>query len=507
MFPLRCLGVLLGSVLLAPVARATWSIVAVDRRTGEAAVASATCIDGFDLQQFLPVVVPGAGAAAAQSAIDSSGNNRRRIWDELQLGADPQAILARLAAHDNQHHKRQYGIVDFTHFPLSYTGAQCSNAKWSIAGVSGDLAYAIQGNILVGVLPLYAAEEALLSTQGDLSQKLIAAMEAARAAGGDGRCSCDEFAPTSCGAPPPNFVYSSYTCFLVVSRMGDTPGGCDPLHGCAAGDYWLDLNVVSGAGGPEPVLFLESHYAGWRASMHGVADAIRSRVHASAQSLPADGATRASVDVELRDLDDGAVTQPASLTLELDPSSPDVTLGEVQPLGNARFRFVLGSGFASGTARVRMIAHHGTRRVRLWPDLLLPIEPAQSFACGFETLSAAQGALVPLVANFGAAREGAPYLMLGSASGTQPGTPFGGTLVPLVADALFWSSVAGANGPRWVNTAGTLGPSGRAQGTWVVPPLALSSAVGQRFDFAALVLASAAGPALATNPDGLLIVP
>lgn len=507
MLPLRSLLPVLGLALLAAPARATWSIVVVNTRTGEAAVASATCIDGFDLQKVLPVVVPGLGAAAAQSVIDSSGNNRRRIWDELQQGADPQAILARLAAHDTQHQKRQYGIVDFGHFPLSFTGTQCSDAKYSIAGVSDDLRYAIQGNILVGVLPLYAAEDALLSTQGDLSQKLIAAMEAARAAGGDGRCSCNEFAPTSCGAPPPSFTYSSYTCFLVVSRMGDAPGGCDTLNGCAAGDYYLDINVVSGPGGPEPVLFLESHYAGWRNAMHGVADAIRSVVRPSAQSLPADGATRATVDVELRDLEGGAVTLPSDLTLELDPASPDLALGPVEAQGGARYRFALGAGLATGTARVRMIAHHGTRRVRLWPDLVLTLEPAQGFACGYEALPAAQGALVPLVANLGAAHAGAPYLMLASASGTQPGTPFGGTQVPLNADALFWSSVTGANGPRWVNTAGVLGPNGRAQGTWVVPPLALSAAVGQRIDFAALKLASASGPAFATNTDGLLVVP
>ncbi len=500
-------AVLFSATLLALPARATWSIVVVNTRTGEVAVASATCLDGFNLQQFLPVVVPGVGAAAAQSVIDNTGNNRRRIFEELQDGADPQAILARLAAHDNQHQKRQYGIVDLSHFPLSFTGTQCADAKYSIAGVSDDLRYAIQGNILAGILPVYEAENALLSTPGDLSQKLLAAMEAARAAGGDGRCSCSEFAPTSCGAPPPNFVYSSYTSFFIVSRMGDTLGGCDGLNGCATGDYYLDLNVVSGPGGPDPVLFLESSYAGWRASMHGVADGVQSVVRASAQSLPADGATRASVDVELRDIEGGAVTLPATLALELDGASPDVTLGSVQPLGNARFRFVVGAGLASGTARVRLVAQHGTRRVRLWPDLVLALEPPHSFACGYEQLSAAQGAAVPLVANFGAQHAGAPYLMLASASGTQPGTPFGGTQVPLNADALFWSSVNGANGPRFVHTAGVLGPNGRAQGTWVVPALAQLGAVGQHVDFAALKLASPSGAAFASNTDGLTIVP
>jgi hypothetical protein len=508
MRPLRSLlAFSLATTLLALPASATWSIIIVNTRTGEIAVGSATCLDGFNLEQWLPVIVPGKGAACAQSAVDQTGANRMRIWSYLHQDMDPQQMLVRLQAHDNLHQQRQYGIADFTHFPASFTGTNCGQACWSITGEVEDLRYAIQGNVLAGVLPLYDAEEAVITTPGDLSQKLVAAMEAARADGGDGRCSCNETNPTSCGSPPPNFTYSAYTGFLIVARMGDPESVCNPAAGCATGDYWLNLNAVSGPGGPEPVLLLESAYAQWRNQMHGIADALQSRVSPSAQTMPADGATLAWVDVELRDLDGGPVTIPATLTLELDPSSPDVLLGPVQNLGNARFRFSLGAGTQTGTARVRLTAQHRTRHCLLWPELTIGVEPLANFSCGYQQLSAAQGAAVPLVANFGAAQAGAPYWILASASGTQPGTVFGGASVPLNEDRLFWASVNGANGPRFVATTGLLGPNGRAQGTYVVPPLALIVTIGQHFDFAAVRLADATGPAFASNPDGFLIVP
>ena len=49
---------------LAPRARATWSVVLTDTATGEVAIASATCINNFDLEFYLPVVRPGIGVAA-----------------------------------------------------------------------------------------------------------------------------------------------------------------------------------------------------------------------------------------------------------------------------------------------------------------------------------------------------------------------------------------------------------------------------------------------------------
>ncbi len=488
-------------------ARATWSIVVVNTRTGEVAVASATCLDGFDLVFGLPVIVPGVGAGAAQSVVDQSGTNRKKIWDLLQAGQDPQAILAQLPNGDPLYQSRQYGIVNMNAFPATFTGNNAFAAKYGIAGVSDELRYAIQGNILVGVLPVYAAEAALLSTPGDLSQKLVAAMEAARAAGGDGRCSCSINAPTSCGAPPPNFQYSAYTGFIIVSRVGDTLGVCGGSTGCANGNYYLNLNAVSGAGGPEPVLLLESAYQTWRTNQVGYADHILSDVVTTAPRLPADGTSSVRVTVQLKDINGGLVTQPLSaLQVIPAPGNPNATIGTIENLGAGRYRFSVRAGSQTGTGRWRIFANHPGRDVRLYPDLTLALDPLAPTHCGYDELSAAQGGRVPLVVNFGPSNANEPFRILGSMSGSTPPTLFEGVLVPLVNDTFFESTHIAISGPRFEGTYGTLDSNGRAQGFWVAPAGTLNLQIGRRVDWVAVKRAGTS-PAVAGNNDGLLIVP
>ena len=91
-------------------------------------------------------------------------------------------------------------------------------------GEQGSLVYAIQGNVLTGDPVVFEAERTLLSSTGDLGQRVMAAMETARAFGGDGRCSCSYGAPTNCGSPPPNFDKSAHVAFLIISRIGDEEG-------------------------------------------------------------------------------------------------------------------------------------------------------------------------------------------------------------------------------------------------------------------------------------------
>src|SRR5262245_24840905 len=103
---------LLVFALVAGTLNATWSIILVDTPTGEIAIASATCLPGFDLEQGACVIVVGRGAAAAQSFVDTTGQNRQLIFAQLQAGTSPTQILAMLAASDASHQTRQYGIVD-----------------------------------------------------------------------------------------------------------------------------------------------------------------------------------------------------------------------------------------------------------------------------------------------------------------------------------------------------------------------------------------------------------
>ncbi|USN99689.1 MAG: DUF1028 domain-containing protein [Phycisphaeraceae bacterium] len=210
-------------------ASATWSILIADTRTGEIAVASATCVPNIDLREETPVLLLGRGAATAQSAVDSTGGNRARIFEGFAAGLTPDQIFAILEANDPGHQSRQYGMLDATGNTLTFSGTDDADWKGGVTGrieagepgPADDIVYAVQGNILTGEPVVLAAEDAILNTPGDLAEKLMAAMEAADAMGGDGRCSCAVNDPTGCGVPPADFTNAADVGYMLIGRLGD----------------------------------------------------------------------------------------------------------------------------------------------------------------------------------------------------------------------------------------------------------------------------------------------
>ena len=83
----------LALVVLAPAARATWSIVVADTATGEVAVGSATCLGGADLRNIVPIVRVGIGAAAHQASVFLNFPNKGLTWLELKKETPPDVIL------------------------------------------------------------------------------------------------------------------------------------------------------------------------------------------------------------------------------------------------------------------------------------------------------------------------------------------------------------------------------------------------------------------------------
>ena len=69
--PIRAALLALLTLFLASPAKATWSIVVINRETGELAVATSTCIAGFDIATAVPVIRVGYAAGAAQSFVIS----------------------------------------------------------------------------------------------------------------------------------------------------------------------------------------------------------------------------------------------------------------------------------------------------------------------------------------------------------------------------------------------------------------------------------------------------
>ena len=181
---------------------ATWSVIALDQKTGVIVVASATCVQqsGFtnqrrharDLMDIQAIVAPGKGVAAAQAAVDDTRANQKLIYAELQKGTDPKRIIE-LLAQDSAFQTRQFGILDMQGRHAGSSGAKNQPSSLHEQGeVPGtNIWYSIQGNILKGDDVVHDAVTALKAANGTLTDRVMAAMEAADSKGGDSRCSCD----------------------------------------------------------------------------------------------------------------------------------------------------------------------------------------------------------------------------------------------------------------------------------------------------------------------------
>src|SRR6187397_1053862 len=189
--------------LLPATASATWSVIAVDRSTGRVVIASATCVDRDD--QFLmgvqAVVVPGKGVAACQAAVDGTHTNQMLVFSELQKGTDPTRIIEMLS-EDPAYQSRQFGILDLQGRFAGHSGLTNGYVSQDIQGrVPGtDIYYSIQGNILRPGNVVPNAVQAFLNTSGAITDRVMAAMEAADVSGGDSRCTCPPW-PTDGSKP------------------------------------------------------------------------------------------------------------------------------------------------------------------------------------------------------------------------------------------------------------------------------------------------------------------
>ncbi|MEQ6900847.1 DUF1028 domain-containing protein [Nocardioides sp. YIM 152588] len=130
----------------------------------------------------VPAAVAGVGAIATQA--DANVAFKGLALAHLDDGATAGIALQRLLEEDDGREDRQVGIVDSDGHAASHTGSAC--LAWA-GGVVGD-GYAIQGNILTGPEVVEAMEAAWLAGADlPLPRRLLAALEAGDAAGGDSR--------------------------------------------------------------------------------------------------------------------------------------------------------------------------------------------------------------------------------------------------------------------------------------------------------------------------------
>lgn len=155
----------------------TYSIVARDAATGELGVAVQS--HWFSVGSTVSWAQPGVGAVATQSFIDPS-------YGPLGLGlmragkSAEQALAALLAADENRD-VRQIGMVDANGVVANHTGDKAIVEHCDAAGDG----YTVQANLMWKPTVCAAMQRAYTRSDGDLAERLLAALEAAQEEGGD----------------------------------------------------------------------------------------------------------------------------------------------------------------------------------------------------------------------------------------------------------------------------------------------------------------------------------
>jgi uncharacterized Ntn-hydrolase superfamily protein len=165
-----------------PLNFATFSIAAIDPRTGESGVAVTTRVPCVG--NGVPWVRAGVGAVATQANTRTEYGNG--LLDLLASGLSPDEAIKRLLAADSGAASRQVGVISADGRSATYTGA--GTTQW--AGGRQGKNYVTQGNLLVSGATIDAVANSFEASEGaprHLADRLIDAIAAGHAAGGDAR--------------------------------------------------------------------------------------------------------------------------------------------------------------------------------------------------------------------------------------------------------------------------------------------------------------------------------
>lgn len=157
----------------------TFSITARCPATGDLGVAISTAVPAVG--QRCPHVKLGVGAIATQSYTNVMlGINGLKL---LELGLTPEHALGALLDEDEGRDLRQVAAVDAQGRCFGYTGSKCVEWAGHIVGEG----FVAAGNMLVGPETIQAMAESFRNSEGELSGRLLAALETGQRAGGDKR--------------------------------------------------------------------------------------------------------------------------------------------------------------------------------------------------------------------------------------------------------------------------------------------------------------------------------
>lgn len=158
----------------------TWSIIARDPATGQIGIAVATRF--FAVGARVPYIAAGIGAIATQALVNPYyGIDGLKL---LRAGRSPRETMDTLMAADAGRESRQLHVMDIVGRSAAFTGRDC--VDWC-GHIEGD-GFSLAGNMLAGPAVLDDTAKAYAANVGlPFAQRLIAAMKAGEAAGGDKR--------------------------------------------------------------------------------------------------------------------------------------------------------------------------------------------------------------------------------------------------------------------------------------------------------------------------------
>jgi uncharacterized Ntn-hydrolase superfamily protein len=210
--------------------------------------------------KFLAVgsVVPWAAAEVGAIATQAYANPRYGP-DGLELlrqGLSAQEVVERLTAADEGRDHRQLGVVDAQGGSTTFTGPECFD--WA-GGRTGD-GYAAQGNILVSQATVDAIAEAFEASAGKpLAERLLDALDAGQAAGGDKRG-------------------QQSAALLIVERDGGYAGLSDVSIDVRTDDHAQPLTELRRLYEAHQAIFGETPKEEWLDVDAAVADELRARL-------------------------------------------------------------------------------------------------------------------------------------------------------------------------------------------------------------------------------------
>src|SRR5262245_48359127 len=157
----------------------TWSIIARDPERGAFGVAIATRF--FAVGALCPHAASGVGALSTQALVNP--HYGKQGLELLRAGVPASEVVQRLTTPDEGREHRQLHVIDTAGRIGQFTGKQC--IEW--AGATSGEGFSVAGNMLAGPKVISETGEAFRKSGKSFPARLIAALEAGQAAGGDKR--------------------------------------------------------------------------------------------------------------------------------------------------------------------------------------------------------------------------------------------------------------------------------------------------------------------------------